>query len=512
MDVVTALLVGVGSLVAGAVLARVFSSGSDQAALDAARAEADAAIAKAREEAEQAARAEADAAREGVRSEVEERRKALDGQTERLRRREDEIDSRDEQLTRREGRLTKREKDLTRREKKLTRQEESLEESLGAARERIEAAAQLSREEAYAIVLDEVREEARRQGIEDVRAVEDEARQLADERARMIVSAAIQRYASEHVAERTVTTVALADDAMKGRIIGREGRNIRAFEAATGCDLVVDDTPGAVVVSGFNPVRREVARLALIKLLADGRIHPARIEEVVERTRKEMAPFIKKQGEDAALELEISNLRPELLKALGRLHFATGFGHNVLRHSIEVGFLAGAMAAELGLDPRPARRAGLLHDIGKSIDQQVDGTSASVGAELARRHGESKATVFAIAHHGDPEAASILAQLVGAANTLSERRPGARRDALVGHIKRLERMEEAIGEMDGVSICHVIQAGREVRVMVDNAQMNDRDADLLARKIASLLSRDFSDGNEIRITVIRSTRAVQYAR
>ena len=422
------------------------------------------------------------------------------------------MDGRDKQVARRESQLGKREKDLNRRETKLTRQEEELEASMKAAREKVEAAAQLSREEAHAIVLEEVREDAHRQGIEQVRAVEDEAQALAEERACMIVSAAIQRYASEHVAERTVATVALESDDMKGRIIGREGRNIRAFESATGCDLVVDDTPGAVVVSGFNPVRREIARLSLIKLLADGRIHPARIEEVVERTQKEMGPQIKKYGDDAALELEISNLRPELLKALGRLHFATGFGHNVLRHSVEVGFLAGAMAAELGLDPRPARRAGLLHDIGKALDQQVEGTSAEVGAELCRKHGESNSVVFAIANHGDPNARSIMAQLVGAANTLSEQRPGARREALSSHVKRLERMEDTIAEMEGVNVCHVIQAGREVRVVVDNARLNDRDADLLAREIASRISRDFSDGNEVRVTVIRSTRAVQYAR
>jgi ribonuclease Y len=512
MDNLSIVLAAVGGLAVGLIAARVLFRGKDEAALDALRRDSDAAIEAARAEAEAAAKADAESARDAIAGEVEQRRKALDTQVERLRRREDEVDQRDKQLSRRENQLSKREKDLGRRENKISRQEESLEASVKDAQARVEAAAQLSREEAYAIVLDEVREEAERQGIEQVRAVEDEAKALAEERARMIVSAAIQRYASEHVAERTVTTVALANDDMKGRIIGREGRNIRAFEAATGCDLVVDDTPGAVVVSGFNPVRREIARLALIKLLADGRIHPARIEEVVERTRKEMGPQIKKYGEDAALELEISNLRPELVKALGRLHFVTGFGHNVLRHSVEVGFLAGAMAAELGLDPRPARRAGLLHDIGKSLDQQVEGTSASVGAELARKQGESKAVIFAIAHQADPNARSVLAQLVGAANALSEERPGARREALASHVKRLESMEDMISDMEGVSTCHVIQAGREVRVVVDNARMNDRDADLLARKIASQIARDFADGNEIRVTVIRSTRAVQYAR
>lgn len=512
MDYLSIVLAAVGGIVCGLFVARTMFRGKDQETLDALRRESDEAVEKARAEAEANARAEAEAARKAVQAEVEQRRQALETQVERLRRREDDVDGRDKQIARRESQLGKREKDLNRRESKLSRQEEDLEASMKAARERVEAAAQLSREEAHAIVLEEVREDAHRQGIEQVRAVEDEAQALAEERAAMIVSAAIQRYASEHVAERTVATVALASDDMKGRIIGREGRNIRAFESATGCDLVVDDTPGAVVVSGFNPVRREIARLALIKLLADGRIHPARIEEVVERTRKEMGPQIKKYGDDAALELEISNLRPELLKALGRLHFVTGFGHNVLRHSIEVGFLAGAMAAELGFDPRPARRAGLLHDIGKSLDQQVEGTSAQVGAELARKHGESKSVVFAIANQGDPKARSVMAQLVGAANVLSERRPGAKREALASHVKRLGDMEDAIAEMDGVTTCHVIQAGREVRVVVDNAKLNDNEADRLAREIASRISRDFSDGNDVRVTVIRSTRAVQYAR
>lgn len=505
------VLAAIAGLAVGALAMRLRGQ-KDEADLERLRQEADQAVERARKETEAAARQEAEALREGARAEVEERRRALEKQEERVRRREEGAEGREAEVARQEGQLSRREKDLVRREKRLQHQEEELTSTVEEARKRIETAAALSREEARNLLADEVREDARRQSIEKVRAIEEEARRLAEERARMIVSAAIQRYASEHVAERTVTTVVLPSEELKGRIIGKEGRNIRAFEAATGCDLIVDDTPGAVIISGFNPVRREVAHLALTRLMADGRIHPTRIDELVERATSEVDQIVRKYGEEAALELEISGLHPEIIKALGRLQFVTGFAHNVLRHSIEVGFLAGAMAGELKIDVRQARRAGLLHDIGKAVDHEAEGSTAEVGAALCRKHGEHKAVVQAIAEHMDPGANSVLGQLVGAANRLSADRPGAKRDALTAHIKRLESLEKLAASFEGVDKCFVIQAGQEVRVIVDNARISDRDAELLARDIAHKISHEHGDVGEVRVTVIRTTRAVNYAR
>ena len=505
------VLVAVAGLIIGALVARLLGR-KDGAEIERLRQEADQAVERARREVETSARQEAEALRDAARAEVEERRRALEKQEERVRRREETAESRDGDVARQEGQIARREKDLVRREKRLQTQEEELNQAAEEARKRIEQAAGLSRQEAQALLADEVREEARRQSIEQVRAIEDEARRLAEDRARMIVSSAIQRYASEHVSERTVTTVPLPSDELKGRIIGKEGRNIRAFEAATGCDLIVDETPGAVVISGFNPVRREIAHLALTRLMADGRIHPTRIDELVERARSEFDVIVRKHGEEAALELEVAGLNPELIKALGRLHFATGFGHNLLRHSVEVGFLAGAMAAELKLDVRQARRAGLLHDIGKAVDQEAEGATHEVGAAFARKHGEHKAVVQAIAEHMDSGPNSLVGQLVGAANRLSADRPGAKRDALTAHIKRLEALEKLAASFEGVDKCYVIQAGQEVRVIVDNARVSDRDAELLARDIAQRISEEHGDLGEVRVTVIRTTRAVHYAR
>ncbi|MEZ4473016.1 MAG: ribonuclease Y [bacterium] len=508
IEYVVAAVVG---LVLGALGARLMARG-DAAAVDRLRREADEAVERARIEAETTARKEAEALRDAARAEVEERRKALEKQEERVRKREELAESREADFSRQDGQLARREKDLARQERRLQRQEEEMGQTLAEAQQRIEAASGLSREEARALLMDELREDARRQSVDRIRAIEEEARRLADERARMIVGAAIQRYASEHVTERTVSTVPLPNDDLKGRIIGKEGRNIRAFESATGCDLIVDDTPGAVVVSGFNPVRREVARVALLRLVADGRIHPTRIEEVVERARSEVDAIVRKHGEEAALELEVSGLHPELIKALGRLAFVTGFAQNVLRHSIEVGFLAGAMAAELGLDVKQARRAGLLHDVGKAVDHEAEGSTVEVGAALCRKHGESKAIVQAIAEHMEAGPNSVLGQLIAAANRLSADRPGARREALAGHIKRLEALEKLVGSFDGVERCFVIQAGQEVSVIVDNARVSDRDAELLARDAAQRISEEHGDLGQVRVTVIRQTRAVHYAR
>lgn len=466
-----------------------------------------------KKEAEIAGREQAVSITAEVEAEAAARRQELNAREDRLHKKEASVEKRDEQLARKDNQITKREKELARREKRVSRQETDLEQTLSEARRQLERVAGLSQDEARQQIVDEVKEEARAQSIDEVIAVEAEARKLAEDRARMVVSAAIQRYAGEHVADRTVTVVSLPSDDLKGRIIGREGRNIRAFEAATGCDLIIDDTPEAVVVSGFNPVRREIAKLALEKLLSDGRIHPTRIEEVVSKTTSEMDQVIRKHGEAATLELEVTNLHPALVKHLGQLHFRQSFGQNVLRHSIEVGFLAGAIAAELGLKEKQARRAGLLHDIGKAVEQEVEGPHALVGAALLKKHGEAKAIIHAVAaHHEDEQPCSVLAHIVAAANALSAGRPGARLETLASFIKRLEDLEALVMEFSGVERCFAIQSGREVRVLVENAEVTDREAQLLCRDIARRVQDELTYPGDIKITVIRETRAVQYAR
>ena len=507
------IIAAIVGIVGGALLGQFLARGSGEAELEKVRDEAKAATEKARRDAEEKARAELEQLSSEADAEVAERRAELKKRESQLQKRETALEKRDGVLGKRDSQIARREKDLGRRETKLNSKEEEAQQALVEAQEHLASAAALSRDEARAILLDEMRDEARKRAIDQVRTIESEARQMADERARTIVAAAIQRYASEHVADRTVVAVELASEDVKGRIIGREGRNIRAFESATGCDLVVDDAPTGVLVSCFNPVRREVGRQSLVKLLADGRIHPARIEEVVARTRKEMDQSVRKFGEEAALELEVTGLKPEVLKALGRLHFATSFAQNVLAHSVEVGFLAGLMASELGLDPKVPRRAGLLHDIGKAIDQESKGSHADVGSAFLRKHGENKAVVEAVAaHHDERQQKTLLSQLVAAANTLSGERPGARRDALAGYIKRLEDLEALASEFDGVDRCYALESGRQVRVMVDNAKLNDRDSDLLARDIARRIERELSYSGEVKVTVLRTTRAVQYAR
>ncbi len=510
MEIAIGLVVGI---ILGLVAWRLLGRGGDDNEAARLRAELDTEVARARAEAEAAVRAQFERLSAEAEGDLVARRKEVAEREERLRKREEAIERRDETLDKREGQLVRREKEAGKRERRIERQEESLEGAISEHRERLEAVAGLSQQEARALLMDEVRDEARQRSIDQVRVIEQEARELADERARLVVAAAIQRYASEHVADRTVASVPLPSEDMKGRIIGREGRNIRAFESATGCDVIIDDTPDAVVISCFNPTRREVGRLSMERLLQDGRIHPARIEEIVARTGKEVDAVVRQHGEAATLELEVSGLHPEIVKALGRLHFVTAFAQNVLRHSVEVGALAGMMAAELGLKPAPARRAGLLHDIGKAVEHDAEGSHAAVGAAFLRKHGEKKGIIDAVAaHHGEVAQDSVLSQLVAAANSLSAQRPGARSESLASYIKRLEDLEALAMDFDGVERCFAIQAGREVRVMVDNAKLSDRDADLLARDVARRIESELSYPGEVKVTVIRSTRAVQYAR
>jgi ribonuclease Y len=424
------------------------------------------------------------------------------------------------ELERQQRQLKQRLEDAERSDKQLAGREAAAEAAArqaaaqaGEARARLEKIAGLTQAEAKAKLYDEVRDEARRAAADEVKKIEDGARAEAEERSRMIISAAVQRYASEYVTERTVATVPLPSDDMKGRIIGREGRNVRALEAATGVDLIVDDTPEAVVISCFNPVRREIARLALTRLIADGRIHPTRIEEMVEKAAAEVEQQCREEGERAALDLGLGRMHPELVKLIGKLKFRSSNAQNLLQHSIEVGFLAGAMAAELGLPVKTARRAGLLHDVGKAVDQEVEGSHAAVGAAMARKFGEPPRVAHAIeAHHGEVTASDVLDHLVDAANVLSGQRPGARREMLESYVQRLVDLERLAGSFPGVTQAFAIQAGREVRVIVENARVTDQEARLLSKDIARKVEAELSYPGQVRVSVIRETRATDYAK
>ncbi|NLW16277.1 MAG: ribonuclease Y [Firmicutes bacterium] len=430
-----------------------------------------------------------------------------------LQRMERRVIQKEETLERKLEHLEKKEEQVQRKSNDLERQKEKVNEIIAQQQAELERISGLSSQEAKQMLLQSIENEIQQEAALMIKDMETKAREEGEKRAREIITLAIQRCAADHVAETTVSVVELPNDEMKGRIIGREGRNIRTFETLTGIDLIIDDTPEAVILSGFDPIRREVARVALERLVADGRIHPARIEEMVEKARREVDVRIREEGERAILEIGIHGLNPELVKLLGRLHFRTSYGQNVLKHSMEVAHLAGIMAAELGADVNIAKRAGLLHDIGKAIDHEVEGPHVSIGADLAKKYREHPAVVHAIAaHHNDIEPQTIEAVLVQAADAVSAARPGARRESLESYIRRLEKLEEIADSFAGVEKTYAIQAGREIRIIVKPDKVDDLASVRIARDVAKKVENELDYPGQIKVTVIRETRAVDYAK
>ena len=445
--------------------------------------------------------------------EVRDQRRDILETEKRLVARGETLDRRTEQVDRRDTESKKREQALKDREQALTTRQTELDQLIDSTRHQLEQTAGLTRDEARKQLIQEMVDEARHEAAKHIRLVEQEAREEADRQAKKIVSIAIERLAGEFVAERTVSVVHLPSDDLKGRIIGREGRNIRALEAATGVDLIIDDTPEAVVVSCFNPIRREIAKRSLERLISDGRIHPGRIEEVVRKAEESVEESVREAGQKAILEVGIHGVHPELVKLLGMLQYRYSYAQNVLMHSIEAAFICGAMAAELGLNEKQARRAALLHDIGKALTHEVEGSHAIIGADIARKYGESAKVVNAIAaHHEEVKAETILAPLVDAADALSGARPGARREMLESYVRRLEDLERISNSFKGVEKCFAVQAGREIRIIVQPTVVGDDQASMLAQEVARKIESEMTYPGQIKVTVIREIRASEFAR
>jgi ribonuclease Y len=445
--------------------------------------------------------------------ETDERRKDLQKVEQRIIQRENGLDRRIETLERREKDLNRKERGAAEREEKLTEVEGRCQQMFDEELRKLEHISGLTVTEAKEDLRLRLLSDTRHEAAEEARRILEESRENARKKAAEIIALAIERYAADHVAESTVSVVDLPNDEMKGRIIGREGRNIRALEVATGVDLIIDDTPETVIVSAFDPIRREVARLTLERLIADGRIHPARIEETVEKVKKELDEIMYQAGVDAAFEVGITDMHPELLQILGRLKYRTSYTQNVLRHSVECAILCGIMAAELGLDQRIAKRAGLLHDIGKALDHQLEGTHISIGVDLLKKYNEPEAVINAIeAHHDDVEARSVEAVLVQASDALSAARPGARREMLETYVQRMDKLEKIGESFEGVEKTYAIQAGREIRVVVVPEKVRDAEAIFLAQDIAKKIERECTYPGHIKVTVVRETRAVEYAK
>ena len=453
-----------------------------------------------------------EAREEALRLKTEQEREEKERRSE-LQRSERRLQQREESLDKKQDSLEQREQALAKRVKAAEAKEASIDALYEQQRAELERIAGMTPEEARKVVLSEAEVEARRDAAIMIRDIENKAKAEGDRRAVNIISMAIQRCASDHVAEATVSVVQLPNDEMKGRIIGREGRNIRTLETVTGVNLIIDDTPEAVILSSFDPVRREIARIALEKLILDGRIHPARIEEMVEKARKEVENQIREAGEQAVFEAGVHGLHHALVKILGRLRYRTSYGQNVLQHSIEVSQLAGLMAAELGVNVQLAKRAGLLHDIGKAVDHEVEGTHTQIGADLAKKYRENNQVIHCIlAHHNDIEPNTVEAVLVQAADAISAARPGARRESLENYIKRLEKLEEIANSFEGVDKSFAIQAGREVRIMVSSDTVSDADIVVIARQVAKRIEAELEYPGQIKVSVIRESRATEYAK
>jgi ribonucrease Y len=477
--------------------------------VDDSRREADTII----KEAELKVKAAAIEAKAGHDREITEKKKDLQNLEKRLQQKEEHLDKKVILFDQKELDFLQKEQAASNKEQVLALREEELKKSADIQKAKLEEVAGMSASEAKKELMDMMEDEAKHDVAKRIKVLEEEARETADNKAKEIISLAIQRYAGEYVAEKTVSVVPLPSDEMKGRIIGREGRNIRALEAATGIDLIIDDTPEAVILSGFNPVRREIARLSLEKLIGDGRIHPGRIEEVVAKSTEEIELTIKEAGERAAFDLGVHGIHPEILKLIGRLKYRTSYTQNIYQHSLEVAFICGIMAAELGINVKQAKRAGLLHDLGKAVDHEVEGSHAVIGADLARKYGESAKIVHAImAHHEDEKPNSVLAVLVQAADALSGARPGARREMMETYVKRLADLERIATSFGGVNSSFAIQAGREIRVMVASETVTDEQSLIMARDIAKKIEAEMTYPGQIKVNVIRETRAVEYAR
>ncbi len=445
--------------------------------------------------------------------ESKDKREQLQAHEKRLLNKEEAIDKKIEQYEQREKRIAKKEKDVDQIREDLEAKQSEYENMLVRQRQELERVAGITSEEARQTLINSMEEEARHESAKILRRIESETREAAARKAQEIISLAVKRYAGDFVAEKTVSVVNLPNEEMKGRIIGREGRNIRAIEAATGIDIIIDDTPEAVILSGFNPVRREVAKIALERLIEDGRIHPARIEEMVEKVNKEIEVSIREAGEQATFDVGVHGIDPELVKLIGRLKYRSSYAQNVLQHSREVSFICGIMAAELGLNVKEAKRAGLLHDIGKAVDHEIEGPHALIGADLAKKYSEPSGVVHAIAsHHEEIPPESTIAVLVQAADTLSGARPGARQEMLESYVKRLEDLEKVALSFNGVTKSYAIQAGREIRIIVEGKVIDDDHSFLLCKDIAKKIEKDLTYPGQIKVTVIRETRAVEYAR
>ncbi len=509
-----------GSIALGAVLGYILREGVSRKRLESSKKLSERIISESKKEAETIKKEAVLQAKENLLKakaefdkDTRNRNIELDNLEKKVRFKEENLDKRTDLLSQKEANLENREKTIIGREALINKKHSELDGIIDEQRRNLEKIAGISSEEAKKYLIQSMEDEAKHEAAVTIRKIEEETKRISDKKSREIIAYAIQRYAGDFVAENTVSVVNLPTDEMKGRIIGREGRNIRAIEAATGIDLIVDDTPEAVVLSSFDPVRREVAKISLERLISDGRIHPGRIEDVVSKVNSEVETIIRETGERVSFDVGVHDIHLELINLLGRLKYRTSFSQNVLKHSVEVAHLMGMMAAELGMDVKEAKRAGLLHDIGKAVDREIEGTHASIGADYAKRFGESERIVQAIAcHHDDGRTNTLLGVLIQAADTLSASRPGARREMLETYVKRLEELERIANSFSGIDKCYAIQAGREIRILVENEKISDDDAVMLCRDIVKKIESELTYPGQIKVTVIRETRVLDFAK